>query len=81
MGLDFWDLKYKIVHAIEGKYDEIVLDFENKYEIPKMERNLKMEIKTEIKEIDPIDPSTLNHAMVKETHWNWWELPIKVIFI
>ena len=25
-----------------------------------------MEIKTEIKEIDPIDPSTLNHAMDPE---------------
>ena len=52
--------------AIEGYYDEIVLDFENKYEIPKMEHDLKMEIKTEIEEIDSIDPSTLNYAMDQE---------------
>ena len=52
--------------AIEGYYDEIVLDFENKNEIPKMEHDLKMEIKTEIEEIDSIDPSTLNYAMDQE---------------
>ena len=52
----------------------MVLDFENKNEIPKMERiwNIKMkhilemEIKSEIEEIDSIDPSTLNYAMEQE---------------
>ena len=44
----------------------MVFDFENKNEIPKIGLDLKMEIKTEIKEIDSIDPSTLNHAMDPE---------------
>ena len=44
----------------------MVSAFEEINEIEKIERNLKMEIKTEIKEIDSIDPSTLNCTMDPE---------------